>query len=222
MIRTMILAGLALLPVTAAAQSASAPDKSAPPERVRIALTTTAGIITIDLEAKRAPITSANFLRYVDQKRLDGTTFYRTMKLGDGQGLIQGGPSGDPKRVLKPIAHEMTSKTGVFHTVGAISMARFAPGTATADFSILASPLPGLDADPKAEDPAGYAAFGHVVEGMDVVLKILNAQTSPTKGQGFLKGQMIAAPVKIVSARRVRAASVQPSGQTTDQHSDKR
>jgi peptidyl-prolyl cis-trans isomerase A (cyclophilin A) len=197
-------------PVAAQAPLATAQPAPAPPQGdglVRVALITTAGKIVVDLEAKRAPITSANFLRYVDQKRLDGTTVYRTMKLGDDQGLIQGGPRGDPKRVLKPIAHEMTTKTGVTHGAGAISMARFAPGTATADFSILASPLPGLDADPKStSDPAGYAAFGHVVEGMDVVLKILNVATSPTLGAGFLRGQMIAAPVKIISVRRVRVA----------------
>lgn len=176
---------------------------------IRVALTTSMGVITVDLETKRAPITAANFLRYVDQKRLDGLAFYRTMKLGENQGLIQGGPSGDPKRVLKPIAHESTAKTGLKHVPGALSMARWAPGTATADFSILASAMPALDADPAAPgDNAGYAVFGTVVSGMGTVLKILNAPTSTTKGVGVMKGQMIAAPVKIISARRVRIAPI--------------
>ena len=84
-------------------------------------------------------------------------------------------------------------------------MARLEPGTATGDFSILVSPQPGLDADPAAEDPelrAGYAAFGRVVEGMEVVRAIFAAPTDPDKGEGWMKGQMIAEPVKIISVRR--------------------
>ncbi len=172
-----------------------------------MALTTSAGIITLELEAKRAPLTTANFLRYVDQKRFDGTVFYRAMKLdwaSGPAGLIQGGTQNDPKRVLKPIAHEPTSLTGLHHDVGAISMARYAPGTATGDFSIMVADMRGLDANPaNKDDPAGYAVFGKVSEGMDIVTKIYNSPISLTLGQGFMKGQMIAAPVKIISARRV-------------------
>lgn len=85
-------------------------------------------------------------------------------------------------------------------------MARFAPGTATGDFSILLSPMIGLDADPKSDNPelqAGYAVFGHVVAGMDVARKIWDAPRSPTKGDGFMKGQMLDPPVRLISARRV-------------------
>ena len=82
--------------------------------------------------------------------------------------------------------------------------ARFAPGTATGDFSILLSDMPSLDANPAgAGDTAGYAAFGHVVAGMDVARKIFEAPLSPTAGEGALKGQMLVMPVKIISARRV-------------------
>jgi peptidyl-prolyl cis-trans isomerase A (cyclophilin A) len=179
---------------------------------VRVVLTTSAGVIALDIETKRAPITAANFLRYVDQKRLDGTTFYRSMKLGENQGLVQGGARGDVKRVLKPIAHEPTSQTGLKHVAGAISMARVAPGSATADFFILASPIPGLDADPKGPgDNAGYAVFGLVVEGMEVIQKILNAPKSPTLGVGIMKGQMLAVPVKIVTARRLSPVAKRPA-----------
>jgi peptidyl-prolyl cis-trans isomerase A (cyclophilin A) len=211
----------ALLPTLALAQTpmATPPANTAPVPAtqpvgiVRVALTTSMGVITLDLETRRAPITATNFLRYVDQKRFDGVTIYRAMKLGDNQGLIQGGPSGDPKRVLKPIAHEPTTKTGLKHVAGAISMARWAPGTATADFSILASPMPALDADPAATgDNAGYAVFGNVASGMDVVIKILNAPTSTTKGLGVMKRQMIAAPVKIITVRRVRMPPIAPRG----------
>ena len=179
------------------------------PETVLVVLETTMGDITAAIETERAPITAANFLRYVDEGRFDGTVFYRAMPLEWGEqpnGLIQAGAQHDPKRVLPPIAHEPTSETGVTHVRGALSMARNAPGTATGDFSIMLQEQPGMDADPTSDDPelrAGYAAFGHVVDGMDVVEAIHAAPTDPDKGEGWLKGQMLADPVEIVEARRV-------------------
>lgn len=212
-----------LFALVAFALLASAPVKRAPaPAPIpytdfpRVALNTEVGMIVLELDAKHAPISTVNFLRYVDQRRFDGIVFYRVMRLPYGDppsGLIQAGVRYDPKRVLKPIAHEPTSQTGVLHKAGAISMARFAPGTATGDFSILLSDMPGLDADAKNPDPdaaAGYAAFGHVVTGMDVARKIFDAPLDPLKGEGFLKGQMIAKPVRVVTARR--AAAVPPAG----------
>ena len=83
-------------------------------------------------------------------------------------------------------------------------MARAAPGTAGGDFFIAVGAMPSMDADPtQPGDNAGFAVFGRVVEGMDVVHRILDAPTSPTAGEGAMKGQMLAAPVRIVSARRV-------------------
>lgn len=170
---------------------------------VRVILETSEGAIILELEKERAPATTANFLRYVDGKRLDGTTFYRAMKAGD-VGLIQGGARGEHKRVLPGIAHEPTSLTGIKHLDGTISMARYAPGTATGDFFITIGAMPSLDEDRAAQgDNAGFAAFGRVVEGMDVVRRILDASISPTEGEGVMKGQMLASPVKIASARRV-------------------
>ncbi len=174
-------------------------------ETVRVAITTSEGPIVLALEKERAPVTTANFLRYVDQKRLDGTAFYRAMKLSDdgSYGLIQGGTQGNPKRVLPKIAHEPTSKTGLSHTDGAISMARGAPGSADGDFFITIGALDSLNADlSKPGDNLGFAVFGRVIEGMETVRKIMNAPTSPTLGEGVMKGQMIASPVKIVTARR--------------------
>lgn len=207
------------IPLLFALTAASpAPRKKSPPrppapiplaDTVRVALNTELGTIEIELDGKHAPVSSGNFLAYVDQRRLDGITFYRVMRLPWGtppNGLIQAGAQGDPKRILKPIAHEPTSATGVLHKAGAISMARYAPGTATADFSILLSDLAGLDADPKSADPelqAGYAAFGRVMVGMDVVRRIYDVPLSSTRGQGAMKGQMIEAPVKILTVRRV-------------------
>lgn len=191
---------------------AVAPKAAAAPiplaDVVRVELVTTRGTIAIDLDGKHAPVTTANFLHYVDTKRYDGITFYRAMHLAWGDqpnGLIQGGVR-DPRKLFPPIAHEPTSQTGVLHKAGTISMARFAPGTATSDFSILLADMPGLDADPAAANPdtqAGFAAFGHVVAGMDVVRAIWDAPISPTAGDGALRGQMLADPVKVLTARRV-------------------
>lgn len=206
---------LLTLAAAAPAQQPAVPA-SAPPELVHVAVNTEMGTIVLALDRQHAPVTTNNFLRYVDQKRFDGTVFYRVMRLDwapQPNGLIQGGTRGDPKRVLKPIAHEPTSTTGIKHMAGAISMARFAPGTATGDFSILLSELSSLDANPAASDPdtaAGFAAFGNVVSGMDVVRKIYDAPLSPTAGEGVLKGQMIERPVKILNMRRVPAPAAAP------------
>jgi peptidyl-prolyl cis-trans isomerase A (cyclophilin A) len=171
---------------------------------VRVALTTSAGVITLALDETHAPITTANFLRYVDAKRLDGMSFYRTMKLSDGLGLIQGGVR-DPRKLFPPIAHEPTNKTGLSHDDGAISMARNAPGSATADFFIILRGMHALDAHPEEPgDNLGFAVFGHVVEGMDVVKAIHNGATSPTLGEGAMKGQMLEPKIQIISARRVK------------------
>ncbi|HQS69410.1 MAG TPA: peptidylprolyl isomerase, partial [Novosphingobium sp.] len=152
-----------------------APSKAPLPDLVRVALETEAGRIVVELDIKRAPASATNFVRYAETKRFDGTVFYRAMHLKWGEqpnGLIQAGTRGDPKRNLPPIAHEPTDQTGILHKAGTLSMARYAPGTATGDFSIMVSDQPGLDAQPESADPeakAGYAAFGQVIEGMDVV-----------------------------------------------------
>lgn len=195
----LILAAL-LLPAAASAQATT-----------NVVIETELGDIVVALETERAPVTAANFLRYADEKRFDGIVFYRAMRLDWGEqpnGLVQAGTQWDRKRILPPIAHEPTDLTGVRHVAGAISMARLEPGTATGDFSILVSPQPGFDADLRAEDPelrAGYAAFGHVVEGMDVVRAIFDAPLDPDKGEGFMKGQMLAEPIKVIGVRRAAA-----------------
>ena len=202
MLRFALLAALLALP--AMAQDVPAPATPAPapkPATIKVTLTTTEGAIVLELEKERAPVTTANFLRYVDAKRFDGIAFFRAMKLSWG-GLIQAGVR-DASKLYPPIAHEPTTQTGLSHVEGAISMARLAPGSATGDFTIMVGDMTGLDANPKAEgDNVGYAVFGHVAEGMDVVKHILDAPTSPTLGEGVMKGQMIAAPVKILTARR--------------------
>lgn len=204
----------AAAPPKKAAPKPAVPTRPVPPpaplgDLVRVALVTDLGTIELELDHKRAPITVSNFVRYVDLGKFDGIEFYRAMRLPWGDppnGLIQAGLQGHPLKVLKPIAHEPTSQTGILHKAGTISMARHAPGTATADFSILLSDLDALDAKPDSTDPdaqAGFAAFGRVTGGMEVVRRIWDAPLSPTKGEGPLKGQMLDPPVKIIRARRI-------------------
>jgi peptidyl-prolyl cis-trans isomerase A (cyclophilin A) len=212
-VAALVLFGGAVLSAPALAQEAeqappapaapSAPAAPPAPVLVSVTVRTTLGDIQLALEKERAPITVNNFLRYVDRKRFDGGVFYRAVKLDpEGKyGLVQGGLRGDPKRVFKPIKHEAPSVTGLSHVSGAVSMARAAPGTATAEFFIVVGDLVSLDGKATGEDP-GYAVFGHVVEGMDVVRQILDEPRSPTAGEGVMKGQMITRPVKILSVRR--------------------
>jgi peptidyl-prolyl cis-trans isomerase A (cyclophilin A) len=200
--RTLLLAALLLASPALAQEPPPEPPAPPPPRTETVRLETPAGPILLAIEVERAPKTAANFLRYVREKRLDGTSFYRALKLTpDGSyGLIQFGLKGDPKRALPPIAHEPTSSTGLTHGPGALSMARAAPGTAQADMFIIIGGLPSLDANP-AERNEGYAVFGRVVEGMETVTAILNAPTDPNAGEGAMKGQMIAKPIPLTSAR---------------------
>lgn len=209
MIRRFVLAALSLALLAAAPPRRAAPPPAPLPDIVRVAMVTELGTIVLDLDHRRAPVTTANFVRYAEQRRFDGIVFYRAMRLSWGEqpnGLIQTGTRGDPRRELPPIAHEPTSQTGVLHKAGAISMARWAPGTARGDFSILLSDMPGLDADPSSANPelqAGFAAFGYVTSGMDVVRRIWDQPLSPTAGEGVMKGQMLEKPVRVLTVRRV-------------------
>ncbi|HCB78982.1 MAG TPA: peptidylprolyl isomerase [Erythrobacter sp.] len=209
MIRRFALAAAALL-VTSPVFAQSEPELQSREYATQLVLIeTTMGDITVSIETERAPVTAANFLRYVDEDRFDGTHFYRAMHLDWGEppnGLLQGGTQMDPDRVLDPIAHEPTSQTGLSHTNGALSMARYDPGTATGDFSIMIKDQTGLDADPTSSDPnlqLGFAVFGYVVDGMDVVQAIHALPPDPEKGEGWMKGQLLAEPVEIVDVRRL-------------------
>lgn len=200
----------------APAKSAAArPLASAPlPARVRVAMTTSEGPIVLELDAEHAPLTVANFLKYVAVRRYDGTEFYRAMKYGAQEearaGLIQGRARWDGRAIIPPVKHEPTTLSGIKHLDGTISMARGAVDTATSDFFITLGPMPALDADPsQAGDNLGYAAFGRVVEGMDVVRRIHALPIDMNKGDGIMKGQILATPVKIITTRRM-PTPVQP------------
>jgi len=191
----LLLAALALI--------LTGPAVAQSPANIRVQLHTGEGDIVVELDMARAPITAGNFLRYVEARRLDGTEFYRAMHTASDAGLIQGGVR-DPRKLFPPIAHEPTSTTGLSHVDGALSVPRLAPGTAQGDFTIMIGSQPYLDAGPgSAGDGLGYAVFGHVVEGMDVVRRILGDPTSPTEGEGVMRGQMLSPRVPIIAARRL-------------------
>jgi peptidyl-prolyl cis-trans isomerase A (cyclophilin A) len=206
--RRAIVAGTgALVGSSAIAQTKTvAPPAAAPAAALpRVILQTADGPITLELAVDKAPITCANFLRYVDARRYDGGVFYRALKLAPQPpaGLIQGGVKNDPAKAFPPIAHESTKTSGLSHKDGTVSMARYDPGTATSEFFICVGDIPSLDADPsQPRDNAGFAAFGHVVDGLDTARKILAAPVSATAGEGSMKGQMLEPEVAIVSARR--------------------
>ena len=197
-----ILAAVLLAAISTPAVTQTAPLPATPPvtQEVPVAITTSAGRIVLALDKTHAPATTANFLHYVDTRRFDGESFYRAMKMGDG-GLIQGGIRSNALKLYPPIKHEPTSETGLHNVTGTIAMANAGPGTARADFFILASDTPAFDSTPT--DP-GFAAFGHVTEGMDVVRKILASPVSPTKGDGPMKGQMLDPAIKIIKIERVK------------------
>ena len=183
---------------------------------VSVVITTSLGPITLALETERAPITAGNFLRYVDEKRFDGTTFYRAVHLPREplpNGLLQGGTRGERKKVLPPIAHEPTNLTGLTHTHGAVSMAMNGPGTADGDFFIAIEDQIGFDAEPGSSNPQwrdGFAVFAYVTQGMDVVAAIHAAQRDADAGEGVMRGEMLREPVRIIAVRRAEPSSSPP------------
>jgi peptidyl-prolyl cis-trans isomerase A (cyclophilin A) len=188
------LAILATLPSLAHAQGPQ-------PGFIRVRLETSAGPIVLALDAKRAPKTTANFMAYVDDGRLDDTKFYRSArrKSDPKRGFIQGGVGTDARRTLPPVPHEPTDKTGIKHLDATISMARGGPpGSAMGNFFITVGPVPYMDAQGGAP---GYAAFGHVVSGMDVVKRILAMPTGG--GEGAMKGQKLLKPIIVTRAVRL-------------------
>ena len=200
--RFALIAALAALPVTLQLPTVAPVPLAATLQEdlVKVAIETGEGRITVALDRGRAPLTVANFLRYVDARRYDGQSFYRAMPYDKG-GLIQGGITSDVKLLFKPVAHEPTSKTGLHNVRGTLAMARLEPGSAQSDFFIMTEDILAFDAS--ATDP-GFAAFGHVVEGMDIADKIFRDPISQTKGVGAMKGQMLEPAVKIVRMGRVK------------------
>jgi peptidyl-prolyl cis-trans isomerase A (cyclophilin A) len=188
---------LAAVALCAAASAASA-------QKVRIE--TEAGAIVVQLAPDKAPVTVANFLRYVDEHRYDGGSFYRAVTLKNQLPpeqqpqieVIQGGIDTDSSKRLPPIPHETNDKSGIKHVDGTISMARGQPGSAGSEFFIVVGSQPSLDFGGKRNpDGQGFAAFGKVIEGMDVVRRIQQMPSASTPPQRMV------APVKIRSVKRL-------------------
>ena len=151
-----------------------------------VEIRTDVGNIQVRLYRRAAPVTVENFLRYVDGTRFEGATFYRTVTLNNQPNndikiqVIQGG-LWDEEKMGTTITHETTDNTGVLHKNGVISMARNEPGSATSEFFICVGDQPELDFGGKRNpDGQGFAAFGMVVSGFDIVKLI---HSSPVEGQ---------------------------------------
>lgn len=189
---------------SAAALAASPAWALIPAGGVDVQLTTGQGAITVHLFSVQAPNTSANFLAYVDRNLYDGGAIYRAMRRPPDAGLIQGGARPDAAGAIAPIMHEPTTRTGLTHKDGTISLARRAPGTATSDFFICVGDETYLDANPAAAgDNLGFAAFGQVTAGMDVVRRILALPTGSSAEAPEMAGQMLHPPVPILNVRRI-------------------
>jgi peptidyl-prolyl cis-trans isomerase A (cyclophilin A) len=179
-------------------------------EIIEILIETEFGGITLELYPKLAPLTVANFLQYVDENRYSGACFYRVVHIDNQPNndvkieVIQGGlKEDDHPDGLSPISHETTEKTGIRHKHGTISMARNEPGTASSEFFICINDQPELDFGGRRNpDGQGFAAFGKVSEGMDVVV---NIQSQPVEGQYLIKD------IRVKNIRRIDISAHKPA-----------
>jgi peptidyl-prolyl cis-trans isomerase A (cyclophilin A) len=179
-------------------------------DAVRVVMSTSEGDIEIDLYLDKAPITAGNFLKLTDDGLLDGGSFYRVVSYENDRGnpkieVIQGGRGDALEGEIDAIDHETTEQTGILHTDGVISMARGGVGTATSEFFIVIGDQPGLDhGEARNEDMQGFAAFGKVSSGMDVVRQIQGLPADGPTDSDYTKGQILAEPVTITSVKRAR------------------
>jgi len=195
----MVIATLAVTATTVTAQGTA-----------RVRVQTELGDIVVEVDSVRAPGTAANFLRYVDEGHYDGGTWHRTVKM-DNQPestikieVIQAGVNPDrAKSGFPAIALERTSVTGLLHKNGVISMARGGPDSATSGWFICINDQPSLDfGGQRNPDGQGFAAFGRVVSGMDVVRKIQAAPSSADRKTNT-EAQRLTPPIKILKVARI-------------------
>lgn len=193
-------AGGATVDPTASVTQMAATEVALP----RVRIETTVGAVVVEIDTAAAPRTAANFMRYVKERRYDGGAFYRVVTMRNQPTspvkieVIQGGVDGDSTKMFPPIAHETNDKTGLKHLDGTISMARGAPGSAASEFFFCIGPQPELDFGGKRNpDGQGFAAFGRVIEGMDVVRKIqqMPADSAPP--------QRLKSVIRITSVRMI-------------------
>jgi peptidyl-prolyl cis-trans isomerase A (cyclophilin A) len=174
----------------------------------KIRITTSVGNIDLELYGEKAPITTANFLQYIDEKAYDGASFYRAVRDDNSKPsqpfieVIQGGLDSDSTKRRDPIVLERTNVTGVKHLDGTISMARSAPNSGSSEIFICINDQPSLDfGGLRNPDGQGFAAFGKVTKGMKVVKKIQYQKTTLYPSLGL--NQRITNPIKILKIRRL-------------------
>ena len=192
---------IALLPLLAFVTGGFALAPPAPDDPVRVVIETEMGAFELEVDIDRAPVTASNFLRYLDGGHYDGGTFFRTVHEENQPNdairiaVIQGGRNPETAADAFPaIALERTTDTGISHVDGAVSMGRTGPDTATDSFFICIGDQPSLDfGGMRNPDGQGFAAFGRVVEGMEVVRAIHLAP---------YEAQQLTPPVRIERAYR--------------------
>ena len=201
---------LVMLPIATAilvaAPAAAQRADRATPGWVRVRMETADGSFVLALDQRHAPVSTANFMRYVDDGRLDGISFYRTARNRNAPqyGFVQGGIRTDARRFLDTIAHESTKATGIRHLDMTISMARRGePGSANGNFFITVGAIPWMDWSPA--NP-GYAAFGRVVSGQATVRRMLAEPTGAAMG-----GTSMLRPVRVNRAVRLDGVA-RPTG----------
>ena len=198
--RTRYLMAAVFVPLSLAAAGLRS-TASVAEDPVRVIIETEMGTFELEVDVDRAPVTAANFLRYVDGGFYDGGTFFRTVHQ-DNQpndsiriAVVQGGRNPDSEvESFPPIPLERTSETGIPHEDGTVSMARGGPDTATQSFFICIGDQPSLDfGGMRNPDGQGFAAFGRVADGMDVALAIHRAP---------YEAQQLTPPVRITRVYR--------------------
>ena len=196
----LVLAATAIVTPLADAQS----------KTVRVRVQTSLGDIVLELDGAKAPNTTANFLKYLDAGHYDGGTFHRTVKM-DNQPespikieVIQAGVNADKAKAgFEPIKLERTNATGLLHKDGAVSMARGAADSATSGWFICINDQPSLDfGGQRNPDGQGFAAFGRVVSGMDVVRKIQQAPSSANRTSNP-EAQKLTPPISVLKVTRL-------------------
>ena len=185
---------------------------------IGVVLETDLGEIEVRVYPDRAPISANNFLAWAEGGHYEGATFYRVTRPDNTTGpsphqVVQGGllgeimrrgePTDEAVRPISPIAHETTDTTGILNERGTIAYARLEPGTADSEFFVNIADNPALDTGNTMRQPdgQGYATFGRVVRGMEVLEEIQGLPTLTDAGSEVTRGQMLEQPVVIRSAR---------------------
>lgn len=175
------------------------------PENPEVLLATDRGDIVIEVYVDRAPVSAGNFMRYVEEGRYQPGEFYRVIRPDNDQGTpainaVQGGlPEGEEP--LAPVTHETTDVTGILHEDGVVSLARADPGTASSEFFISIGDNPSLDhGGMRNPDALGFAAFGRVIAGMDIVREIQQMRDTAPSDEPYFEGQILSDPVQFTAS----------------------